>query len=146
MHVLMRVNVGWIAAHQLPERVELKSSLFKNCQGVIFVCHPIELGPFAIMPAGPFSQIEMKTDTQYGMRASVFAGLPGRRPSNHEAGAGDDTLLVRPDNAAIDAWTAAEVIGVHNQKLFVILRAWHVIPLPSLCAANQAAPLFHQLG
>src|SRR5579859_5548168 len=146
MHVLMRVNVGWIAANQFPEDIELKSRLFKNRQGIILVCHAVELGPVAIATASPFSQVEMKPNAQCGMRTGVFAGLSGSRPANHEAGAGDDPLLMRPDNAAIDAWAAAKVISVHDQKFLAILRAWHVISLPSFCVANQAAPLFHQLG
>src|SRR5262249_12104460 len=114
MNVLVGVKMRWIAAHQPDKCLELPANFRLNRSGVVRNDNFIKLDPLSIAPQ-PLPQIEVQADAKLGMSARVLGGLPGSGPAYHQAGTGDDTLLVGPDNAAVHARTLAKVVRVDNQ-------------------------------
>jgi hypothetical protein len=50
----------------------------------------------------------------WGVAAALY-GMLKRTPYRHQRSRGDDPLPVRPDDAFVDAWRYAEIVGVNDQ-------------------------------
>jgi hypothetical protein len=104
MYVVMGVQVGREAAGQIAEGSELARQLPLKRAAVREIDRPAFRG-----------EVDVEPDAQ----ARMPAGEPDRgaraRPVDHQARAGDDAALVRPDDAAVDVLVCAEVVGVDDQ-------------------------------
>src|SRR5215471_1942061 len=107
MDVLVGVDVGGIRAGEASELCELTGKLVAHRLRVVGGNHLVEGNPSPVS-VGPLAQVDVESDAQRRMFASVGGGLLRGGPAHHQAGASDDTLLVSSDDAAIDAWTLAE--------------------------------------
>src|SRR5215813_11166776 len=108
MHVLVRVEVSRVFAHQAAKSGELAGSLFGNGACILHGNHLVHLGPTPVA-AAPFAKIEVKAQAQ----ARVIPAVRGRfrygRPTHHEAGTRDDPTLMRLDNSPVYSAALAEV-------------------------------------
>src|SRR5262245_41603866 len=64
--------------------------------------------------ANPFREINVQPDTEPEMSSSVVRRRPGSGPAHHQAGAGQDSRLMRADDSAIDAIAQPEVVGIDD--------------------------------
>ena len=60
-------------------------------------------------------QGQMQPDTQSGILFCQVHGLVEAGFIDHQAGAGQDTFEVRPDNGVVDGMGEAEVIGIDDE-------------------------------
>jgi hypothetical protein len=114
MNVLMRVQMGRIAAHQLPEGFQLPGNLPGNRGRVTNGNHLIHRPP-RLINEHPLTQINVKSNGQSGMAPGIGRCRLGLRGADHQAGARDDPLLMRPDDSTIHSPTEPKVIGVDYQ-------------------------------
>ncbi len=60
-------------------------------------------------------KIEMQPDAQPGVRLGQLDRLLKPFTVRHEAGAGDNPVFMRLNNAAVDAFTLPEIVRIHNE-------------------------------
>lgn len=63
----------------------------------------------------PFAEIDMQSQRQLRVFESVKGGFGRRLMSHHEAGAGNDALLMRPDDSLIDTWAQPKIIRIDDE-------------------------------
>ena len=114
MDVLVRVEVGRIAADELPEQLELAADLALDLLGVL-ERHALVVGGPLVPGVGPLAKVEVKADRERGVGAGVLSRLDRRGPADHHAGAGHNPPRVGLDHARIDALVLAEVVRVDDQ-------------------------------
>src|SRR3954452_16012472 len=102
MHMLMRIEMGWLGIHQLPERVNLTLAFALHRGCIRSIDYLVGGDPLALAKA-PFGEIKVETDAELLMTAGGGGGFFRGGASNHQACAGDDAPFVRFDDPAIYA-------------------------------------------
>ena len=115
MHVLVRVDVRRIAAHQPAKGLELAMKLRADGRHVVLLDDLVDARPVVVAP-GPFAQVEMQADAEHRMGTRISGSLGGGGPAHHQARAGYDAALVRFDDAAIHALALTEIVGVDDDE------------------------------
>src|SRR5437773_8796345 len=109
MCVTMRIDVRWSAAHQAMKFIELAEEFVLARLQVLRVELALVFAP----------HIPVQTDRKVRIGFAQLDRFVQRAPGDHEAGAGEHTLGVTIDDAAIDAMRSAEIIGVDDQIMSV---------------------------
>ena len=115
MNVLVGIEVSRIPIEEPAERGELAVHFLVNRNAIVQRDHLINRSP-AFLLVGVFTKIDVQADAQVGMRAGQASCRGGRRPADHQAGAGHDAALVRLDDTTVHTWTLAEIVRINNQK------------------------------
>jgi hypothetical protein len=113
MDVLVRVEVGWIAANEPTKRFDLAIHFSDDGRGIACGNNLVKSRP-AVVSASPFAEIDVKSDAQSGACTSIGGRFCRRRPSHHQARARYDAVLVSFDHALVNARRLAKVIGIDD--------------------------------
>jgi hypothetical protein len=70
----------------------------------------------------PFGQVEMEADAQRRNGPHPLAGVSRRRHIRHQRRAGDDSLLVAPNNRVAQAPADAQVVRVEDETFSLHVR------------------------
>jgi len=100
VHVLMRVDVGRLSVHQLPEGIELPLQLPPDRVQIVKRHDLVQLRPGAAS-ARPFAQIEVQAHAEPRVLPRVSCRFLRRRPPHHHAGAGQNPVLMCRDESAV---------------------------------------------
>ena len=112
MNVLMRVQVSRVTAHQAAKLFQLASDFFRHAS-LIRRDDLVTQLPFIIL-IDPFRKIHVQTNAQFGIASHAFGDLGCGRLANHQAGTGDDALLVAAEDSLIDTGTQTKVIRIDD--------------------------------
>ena len=104
MGVLVRVDVGGRPAKEPVEVVELAQDFSADGMLGAYVERPLVLAP----------HVPVQTDRQTGVVARHRRRLRTLATGHHEAGAGDDAVLVGLDHTTVDTCGRPEVVGVED--------------------------------
>src|SRR5262245_47931277 len=127
-----------IAAEQVAATFELRSNLALDGARVIEVDALVAASP-RVAVVRPLAQIDVQANAQRGLRPGAGRGRLRGGPADHQARARHDPVLVRLDDAPVDAGTLTEVVGVDDQRS--CHRAGNVrnrIARPARCEAGSA--------
>src|SRR5262249_27264034 len=136
VRVLMRVKVGRISAGQAAERGQLSGCFAGGRFPVVLRYDLVEWHPLA-MPTGPFPQVEVQPEAEAGVLAGLAGCLSGSWTADHEACGGDNPLVVRFDDTAVQTTGSAEIIGV-NDDIPLLSIVFHLVKCPSHSKALPA--------
>src|SRR5258708_21802556 len=110
MDMLVGIQVSWIGTYKAAEQVELVGHLRRLVDRI----DHIDRYP-CFVTVRPFAEIDMQAQAELQMFARIGGCLAAGRPANHQAGAGNNALLVGGGDPPVDRMTLAEVIGGDNQ-------------------------------
>src|SRR5205823_4594401 len=105
MRVTMRIDVRGSAAHHAMKFIELAEEFVLAGLKILRVELALVLAP----------DIPVQADREIRICFAQLDRFAQRAAGDHEAGAGEHTLRVAIDNAAIDATRGTEVVGVDDQ-------------------------------
>ena len=102
MNVLVRIEMRGRAIGEAEKCIELMLNFQTDGGGIIEVNDFVKRFPFAV-DYGPFGEIEVEADAQVGERFCGDDSFFGGGVAHHQAGAGDDAVLMSMEDAAVDA-------------------------------------------
>ncbi len=112
--MLVGIQVSGVLSKQLAERLELARGLVGNRVFIVSDDNLVKRDPLLI-PIDPFGQVQVQTHAEARVSGGIISSRFGSRPADHQAGAGNDTTLLRADDALVDAGAQPEVIGVDSE-------------------------------
>ena len=118
VHVLVGVQMGGLAAGQRAKPGKLALHLRLHGLRVALDRHDlVHRCPCAVL-LHPLAEVDVQAHSERRRGAGVGGGLFGRLLADHQAGAGQDALLVRARDACVHARAEAEVVRVDYQGAF----------------------------
>jgi len=114
VNVLVRVDVGRLAADELAEELELAIELLYHRLSMLLGDHFVRRLPRPVAEH-PLAEVEVEAGAERFAAPGIFPSLGRIRPAHHQRRAGHDPLIVAADHPLVDRTRAAEVVGVHDQ-------------------------------
>ena len=113
--VLVGVEVGGLATGERAKARKLAVYLRLDRLRVAVDGHDLVHGRPGAVPPHPLAQVDVQPDAERRRGPRVGRGLLRPGLADHQAGAGQDALLVGARDARVHARAEAEVVGVDDQ-------------------------------
>src|SRR6266545_6557493 len=133
--------MGWLSSDETPERRKLAGHLGGDSLRVVRRDQLVKRLPSSAAVA-PLAEIQMETHAERRPVLAVRCRRGRRRPPDHQAGAGEDPVLVGADDPAVDSRRAAEVVAVDDEGSLGPCRVTWVAHV-TIRVAQPAARLHH---